>query len=189
MDKEASEDFDLKILVCKRKHHQPGNEKNLNEFVLKRVMIWFPDEATKMNFSISRIVSREDMLYVTRSREKFRGKWNKKAITSGCADMLKKISQSTKKLSCWSSEYLWPNTWNRCQFVNLRQAFWKSWSWNKTTTMSYTCTTTRSWSHFVLKMDAIGQENGQYQYQISSVLTDQQRQLTIPNIFVFVRVA
>ena len=23
-------------------------------------------------------------------------------------------------------EYLWPNTWNRCQFVNLRQAFsWK----------------------------------------------------------------
>ena len=25
----------------------------------------------------------------------------------------------------WSSEYLWANTWNRCQFVNLRQAFWK----------------------------------------------------------------
>mgnify|MGYP007023190596 CR=1 FL=1 len=41
--------------------------------------------------------------------------------------MKEQETQREKRISGtgWSSEYLWANTWNRCQFVNLRQAFWK----------------------------------------------------------------
>lgn len=131
----------------------------------------------RMNFSICIVAARvKTQAKCCCTREKFQqqeGKWNKKAITRVCryAQDLHSTLTESKKVSCWSSEYLWANTWNRCQFVNLRQAFWKELSDLETRQQQclITCKTSpRSWSHFVLKMDVIGRGNGQYQLQISS---------------------
>ena len=63
-------------LMCSRSIKK--SEIEWREFVLERVMIWFPDATTKMNFSI--IVAR-----LRRQKEKnTRGNGTKKAITRVC---------------------------------------------------------------------------------------------------------
>ena len=65
-------------LMCSRSIKKSEIEIEWREFVLERVMIWFPDATTKMNFSI--IVAR-----LRRQKEKnTRGNGTKKAITRVC---------------------------------------------------------------------------------------------------------
>ena len=74
-----------------------------NEFELERVMIRFP--GLKMN--------------------SLKGKWKKKKQLLLAKQKKHAYGILHFKLyrSSLESEYLWANTWNRCQFVNLRQAF------------------------------------------------------------------
>ena len=71
-----------------------------NEFELERVMIRFP--GLKMN--------------------SLKGKWKKKKQLL-LALKRRRRRRSTHTAFRSLSEYLWANTWNRCQFVNLRQVF------------------------------------------------------------------